>query len=81
MRTRRAPVIEERVHGDLPEPGELGLSFTHVVDDQTVVGHAVVERVGPEGVLEEREGIRTQVERETMGGIGRYKPASQSGKR
>ena len=60
MRARRASVIEERVHRDLPEARKLGLSFAHPVDDEAVVGHAVVERVRPEGVLKNKKEVICQ---------------------
>ena len=50
MRPRRPTVVEERVHRDLPEAGELGLALAKTIDREAVVRHAIVEGVRPERV-------------------------------
>ena len=45
-----AAVVKQRVHRDLPEAGELRLALAETVNRETVVRHAVVERVRPVSV-------------------------------
>lgn len=50
MRSVDAAVVEERIHGKFPEAGKLGLALAQAIDRQTVVRHAVIERVRPKRV-------------------------------
>jgi len=80
-------VAKRRVHGDLPQAGELEAALADVGLLEAVVGDAVVERVGPEGVRAGRVGERRarhrrvvlcRRERRKGGGRARQRPDRSS---
>ena len=50
MGTGSAPLVEEGVHRNLPEPRELWFTFADTRDRQTVVGETVVQSIRPESI-------------------------------
>ena len=50
MDTVNATVVEHRVHGHLPEAGQLGLTLAGILEGKAVVGETVIKRVGPERI-------------------------------
>jgi len=50
MGTSVAPLIEEGVHRDFPEPRKFGFTLANTGDRQTVVSEAIIQSVRPESV-------------------------------
>jgi hypothetical protein len=50
MRASRAPIIEEGIHRDLPEPRKFGFALANANGGQAVVSEAIVQSIRPESV-------------------------------
>ena len=50
MDTVNATVVEHRVHGHLPEAGQLGLTLAGILEGKAVVGETVIKRVWSERI-------------------------------
>lgn len=72
MGTRSSTLVKDGIHRNLPEAGQLRLSTANIGDRVAIVGHTVIERVGPEsvrvGVCNRHRGGRTRVISESSAG-------------